>query len=255
MRFEAVLLDMDDTVLVHEKLADELWRDTVEVVLPDLAPSVHERVTAAIIEERHALWNHPQEAHIGRLDMHSARELFVGRAIQRVGEVAESPSTVEDLVREFSRARDSSVVFPETSREALLHFRSEGRKLALITNGGAESQRRKVDRFALSELVDTVLIEGEVGVGKPEWTIYDVALQSLDVRASEAVMIGDNWEWEVVIPRKHGLAAIWVRRFGEVAEADLEQRFLGTVRSLRETAVLISSFEQITNDPGDTQGR
>jgi putative hydrolase of the HAD superfamily len=244
MKFAAVLLDMDDTVLVHEKLADELWDETVRGVLSNRSKVEQDFVVAAVLRERHALWTNPTEAKVGRLDMHAARRLFVGRALEGELATTKQPELIEELVAEFSRARDASVVFPQSSRDALVQLRSDGRKLALITNGEGVAQRRKVQRFNLESYVDSVFIEGELGVGKPEWTIYDVALQNLSVGPADAVMIGDNWEWEVVIPGNHGLASIWVRRFGDPAPANPARRFLGTVRQVSEVIELLNATER-----------
>ena len=70
----------------------------------------------------------------------------------------------------------------------------QGCRLALLTNGGSKGQRLKIDRFNLAMLFDVILIEGEVGFGKPDPRIYTKALAALDVPASEAWMIGDNLE-------------------------------------------------------------
>lgn len=55
--------------------------------------------------------------------------------------------------------------------ETLHRFRDKGVRPGL-TNGRAETQRAKVDRFGLDSLFDFVLIEGEFGVGKPDERVY-----------------------------------------------------------------------------------
>ena len=62
-------------------------------------------------------------------------------------------------------------------------LRAQGCRLALLTNGGSKAQRRKIDRFDLAPLFDAILIEGEVGFGKPDPRIYAQALATLDAPA------------------------------------------------------------------------
>src|SRR5436190_458842 len=88
-------------------------------------------------------------------------------------------------------------------------------KLALVTNGAAGLQRAKVERFALTHRFDHIQIEGEHGFGKPDERAYQHAMQALGVTASETWMIGDNLEWEVEVPQRLGIYAIWMDAHGE----------------------------------------
>ena len=77
-----------------------------------------------------------------------------------------------------------------------------GVKLALVTNGAADTQRAKVERFELAHRFDHIQIEGEHGFGKPEERAYLHAMDALGVTAPDTWMIGDNLEWEVVAPQQ-----------------------------------------------------
>ena len=46
-------------------------------------------------------------------------------------------------------------------------LRESGRRLALLTNGAAVAQRRKIARFELADLFDAILVEGELGSESP----------------------------------------------------------------------------------------
>ena len=96
--------------------------------------------------------------------------------------------------------------------DALRTFRELGIKLALVTNGAAEVQRAKIERFELAPLFDAIVVEGEFGLGKPEPAVYTHALASLGVSAADAWMVGDNLEWDVVTPRALGMRGIWIAR-------------------------------------------
>ena len=93
-------------------------------------------------------------------------------------------------------------------------------KLALVTNGAADTQRAKVERFELTHRFDHIQIEGEHGFGKPDERAYRHAMQVLGVTASETWMIGDNLEWEVEVPQRLGIYAIWIDVHGEGLPAD-----------------------------------
>ena len=81
-----------------------------------------------------------------------------------------------------------------------------------MTNGAADTQRAKVERFELAHRFHHIQIEGEHGFGKPEERAYLHAMEALGVTAPETWMIGDNLEWEITVP--HGSASMrsgWTR--------------------------------------------
>jgi putative hydrolase of the HAD superfamily len=65
-----------------------------------------------------------------------------------------------------------NVLFPQ-AEETLQYLRDHQVALALITNGAAQKQRQKVQRFRLERFFTTILmIEGELGYGKPESGVW-----------------------------------------------------------------------------------
>ncbi len=94
-------------------------------------------------------------------------------------------------------------------------LKARGVKLALVTNGAAEPQRGKIERFALAHRFDHIQIEGEHGFGKPEERAYLHAMDALGVTAGETWMVGDNLEWEVEAPQRLGIYAIWMDIHGD----------------------------------------
>src|ERR1044072_2138384 len=59
----------------------------------------------------------------------------------------------------------------------------QGVRLALVTNGAADTQRAKVERFMLAHRFEHVQIEGEHGFGKPDERAYLHAMEALGVTA------------------------------------------------------------------------
>ena len=85
---------------------------------------------------------------------------------------------------------------------------------AMITNGAAESQRGKIVRFDLARHFDYILVEGELGHGKPDERVYRHALAQLGVEASDAMMVGDDLERDVAGPQSVGMRGVWIDRAG-----------------------------------------
>jgi putative hydrolase of the HAD superfamily len=110
----------------------------------------------------------------------------------------------------YHALRDEAIAPYDDAVATVEWLRLQGCRLALLTNGGSRGQRQKIDRFKLEPLFDAILIEGEVGFGKPDPRIYTQALAALDVPAAETWMVGDNLEWDVAGPQRQGIAGVWI---------------------------------------------
>ncbi len=230
---------MDDTVLVHRPYADALWFEVLHSFELGLSGDSASRLYQAIVDERHAFWSDPELSAWGRLKMTEARTYFVQKALSNISARVDD-GRIEALVTEFSRRREGSVTLPKENRDALIKLKKAGVSLALVTNGQGDAQRDKVNRFGLDSIFDSIVIEGEIGIGKPDWTIYQLALESLHATTEQAVMVGDNWEWEVVAPLQHGLRALWVQTPDITPPEQLHIGFLGQIESLAQLPLVLS---------------
>ena len=106
--------------------------------------------------------------------------------------------------------------------------------MVLMTNGEAEKQREKVERFGLERFFKTILIEGEMGFGKPHPDVYRRALDGLGLDPSDVWAVGDNLQWDVAGPQAFGVFGIWHDWRGEGLPANSDVRPDRTVRSISE---------------------
>jgi putative hydrolase of the HAD superfamily len=105
------------------------------------------------------------------------------------------------------------VVFPEAER--VLRDLKRNFRLALITNGAPDIQGNKIRGSNLGGFFDTVIISGDIGFGKPDPRIFQLALERLGVAAHEAVMIGDSLGRDIAGARDAGIRTIWINRFNK----------------------------------------
>ena len=106
--------------------------------------------------------------------------------------------------------------------ETLERLRAMGVRLGLITNGSAAGQRAKIERFDLARHLHHVLIEGEFGCGKPDERVYLTTMRSLGSQPNRTWSVGDNLEWDVAVPQRLGLYAVWVDASGAGLPTDSE---------------------------------
>ena len=140
--------------------------------------------------------------------------------------------------------RRRHVVFDDVV-PALEHFRPTY-SLGLLTNGSPDLQRRKINASGLGAFFDQVVISGEVGLGKPDVRIFELALSRLNVSADNAVMIGNSLKSDVYPAQAIGMKTVWVNRDGKSNEnAVLPDAEVSNLMELKRV------FEQL--DAGDAK--
>jgi putative hydrolase of the HAD superfamily len=212
----AMLIDMDDTILSAYGRPEIAWNTIAAEFAAELEPLPPQQVAAAVLTFARNFWANAEAA--WRLKLGGARRLTVKggfAALAAAGHRALPDDLAIRLADRFTAYREEEIfVFPG-AHEAIDKLKALGVKLALVTNGAADMQRAKVERFELTGRFDHIQIEGEHGFGKPEERAYLHAMDALGVTAADTWMVGDNLEWEVVTPQRLGIYAIWMDVHGE----------------------------------------
>jgi len=86
-------------------------------------------------------------------------------------------------------------------------------KLGVISNFALPPGVKKtLEQFDLAKFFDVILISGEVGWRKPSPRIFQKALESLKVGASETVFVGDSPLLDIEGARRVGMKTVLVRK-------------------------------------------
>jgi putative hydrolase of the HAD superfamily len=153
-------------------------------------------------------WSDPERHRLGRLDLAAARREVAHIALKEVG--LDDPDLALQIGDTYHDLRHMGLRPVEEAIDTVEWLKDSGCRLALLTNGSARMQRGKIDRFGLAGFFDSILIEGELGFGKPDPRVYAQALDALGVAARDTWMVGDNLEWDVAEPQRQGIYGIWI---------------------------------------------
>jgi putative hydrolase of the HAD superfamily len=209
---QAILFDLDDTILLALSRPDVAWRTVVAKVIGDSEALPITVVASAIKTFSKEFWSDAERNRIWRVQMPGARREIVAGAFTTLIEAGYNlppPGVANQIADDFTVFCDDQIsIFPD-AYEVLAELKRRGLKMALITNGAAEAQRVKIGRFKLTDYFDHIQIEEEVGFGKPEEQAYLHAMSALGVKPNETWMVGDNLEWEILAPQKLGIFAVW----------------------------------------------
>lgn len=202
----AILVDLDDTILDTTQSATRVWQLTAEAFEDEIGQPA--AVFNPILDQSRVwYWSDPERNRQGRLDVQRSRIEVTHHGLRQLG--IDNVALAERFANHYSDHRVSSMRPFPGALETLEHFHDAGIPMALITNGDAQGQRDKVEHFNLSPYFKAVLIEGEIGYGKPNPRIYQRALEACNAPAKGSWCVGDNLAWEVAAPQAMGMLGIW----------------------------------------------
>lgn len=228
---KGILFDLDDTIVAFGAAGDETWRRLCNEYAGRCALEA-KQLLDAFREMADWYWSDEERHRLGRLNLNATRRKIVRLAFEKLG-IANN-ALADEIADAFSVRRVEAIRFFPGAEETLQRLSQQGVSMALMTNGEAEKQRAKVDRFGLERFFKTILIEGELGFGKPHPDVYRRALDDLRLGPREVWSVGDNLKWDVAGPQALGVFGIWHDWRGEGLPADTDVRPDRTVRSISE---------------------
>ena len=189
----AIVFDLDDTLYPLRRFVQSGFAAVADVVAGEVGVARHELVTV----------------------LRDARRCAPGQELQCLcGHVGLPASDVERFVN-IVRAHWPDIRLPRETVRVLAELQP-GWRIGVLTNGRADTQRRKVAALGLTEFVDAVIFAAECGDGrgKPDRAPFVAMLEELDVTADRAVFVGDDLDADIFGARQVGMRAIHVERDG-----------------------------------------
>lgn len=234
-----LFLDLDETLVQQERAFDRAYRETAgwlaqqvgaQAELADLlADEIPRAAEAALLESemaaairkycfggRDILWGQPGKTAYPEISrwVETFRETTWQKVLQKLDAGLDTNTGIR-LSRELQHRFRTSMfshlsLFPEVQdslQKLLRHFR-----LAVITNGMETAQKEKISHLGLAPYFETVVASATVGEGKPGAQIFNSALDSMDITACQAVMVGDALQADILGAQSCGIRAIWLNR-------------------------------------------
>lgn len=188
MPLQAVLLDLDDTLYDEATFVRSGWQAVAHYLAIHYGPPVADSMA----------FLHRQFTIQGREGLFDALLAAHGLPV--------NPEWVEELVQCY-RCHEPQIHLSATTRHVLDRLRARYR-LALVTDGLGEVQRRKVAALGVEQWVEHSEYCWERGCPKPDPGAYRLALVHLGVEPQQAVIIGDNPYHDMVAGRMLGIVTV-----------------------------------------------
>jgi putative hydrolase of the HAD superfamily len=152
----------------------------------------------------------------------------------------------DTLMRVFPELEGPMASWPRVEvvsgvRQALGELRSAW-TIGLATNAAdsAEAEiRSALERGGLNGLIDRVFCQRTIGLRKSDPEYFDHVIDSLGLTPHQVVMIGDDFEGDVLAANRAGIRAVW---FNEDGSEDRTNSMHRTIRDLRELQRVLDAF-------------
>lgn len=102
----------------------------------------------------------------------------------------------------------SQKVLVDGAIEVLKYLKEKGYRLFIITNGFGKVQHNKLQSSGLAPYFEKIFISEEVKCPKPGRQIFEHAIKSANAKKSKSLMIGDDWDVDVVGALSFGIDAV-----------------------------------------------
>lgn len=123
---------------------------------------------------------------------------------------------------------------------ALLDAARQRARIGIVSNNLLDEQQEKLRCCELDQYIDVLVVSEEAGVSKPHPRIFEIALERLDGRPDQAVMVGDSWSADIVGASKAGIRAVWFNRGNGAAPSSPTD--IAVISALEPTADVVETI-------------
>lgn len=214
-KYKVVLFDADDTLFDFKKSETHAFMTTLTEYEDNYDENIHLKAYHRI---NTLIWKEFEMGEITQKDLKVER---FRRLRDALGLTFSPDEFAEKYMHHLSQA---SFVYPEA--EALMEKLQGKYKMAIITNGLTQVQKRRIRNAPFARYFQEVIISEEIGISKPNPEIFIHTLEKLDHKDTESVlMIGDSLTSDIKGGEKSGIDTCWYNPEGKENHTSINPTF------------------------------
>ena len=225
---QAFLVDLDNTLHDYERAAH-----TARMALARNVEQQWGIASAVVLQRYEALLTEP-----GNQEWKTARDMRMARLERLVKSWPETNAACTEPLASLLESALIDAVCPfDGALEAIAVLKAIAPTL-IVTEGYQDMQIRIAERLGLATSTRELLATKAHGVRKIDGSAYVLARERLGVPVASVVMMGDNWDWDVMASSRIGMWQIWVN--GRSPErGPPPERFIGRTAGLCDVPGLL----------------
>lgn len=236
----AILFDLDDTLVIEEPGARDAFLATCELARTQHGLDPQALYDAVLGAARQLWYNGPHGEYVKRIGLSAWEGLwaeFTGEQPELAALRAWAPrykhdawaaglaafgihdAAFADALAEGYRTERRARHVPFAETRTVLDALYGRYRMAIVSNGVPDIQYDKLNATHLTGYFDTVVISADVGIGKPDPTIFTAALTRLALAPADAIVVGNSLKRDIAGAQRARVRAVWVNR-GEPSDTD-----------------------------------
>ena len=216
MRYKAVFIDVDDTLLDYVPCCREAY---------DAAMPGHPEYFQLFFDIAGRLFS---EAKHGKYTIAEVMDLYPAEFIETIYNAQftmhNEPLTKEEMMEQFKHAFraawGTTHALVPGAKEMLDQLREKGYRLFAASNSFGNLQRSRLEHAGILEYFEDTFISMDIGYDKPDIRFFEEALRRAGLQPSEVVMIGDSMTTDILGAQAAGIDAIFFDRRGGASLLD-----------------------------------
>ena len=208
-RYRNIFIDLDDTIWdftanSHVSL-EIMYRDLdIARIYPD-----YEAFSTAYYAKNSELW---ALYHHGKID----KDFLIIERYAHLLREAHYPDPDNRLAQRMNEyyldtLAQQTCLVPHAI-ELLDYLTKHGYNLYIISNGFIEVQHKKLQSASINHYFKRIVLSDEIGINKPDRRLFDYALEVTHSQAADTLMIGDNYDADILGAMQAGWGQIYFDR-------------------------------------------
>jgi len=145
------------------------------------------------------------------------------------------------------RTTETDWLLEEDTHETLQWLLDQNYRLGLVSNASSSwDVNNLIDNYNLRPYFSTILISADEGIRKPNPLIFQRAADRLQVDLSDAVMVGDTLDADILGAHRSGMRSVWIsRRKNTRSETEQDNPEMvpdAEIHTLRELPALLTTW-------------
>lgn len=228
-KYKHLFFDLDHTLWDYERNATETLAEMHKVFKLGLYEPNLAELCRKFFLNNEALWI------LYRNNLIKREELNVNRFKLTLPELANNEASLIELSDHFLAESPKHPHLVDGALEVLNYLKQKRYNLYIVTNGHNVMQETKLQSSGIRDFFLKVYTSEQIGAKKPQKAFFDYAIKSSNALKRESIVIGDNFEADIVGAKNFGLDQVF---FNPSQQVHLEKATY-EIRDIRELITIL----------------
>ena len=205
-RYNYIFFDLDNTLWDFDKNSYLAMQVVFERIGIQINGVDFEAFFETYSRHNHMLWDAYRNKAVTK------KELTLKRFQNTLDELGITGIDAGQMNANYLREMPKQKKLLEGVPDVLDYLKRKKYQLFIITNGFKEVQVKKLINTGINSFFDKVYISEDVKSPKPSNEIFEYAIKSSNAKKSQSIMVGDDWETDVLGATRFGIDSVYLEK-------------------------------------------